>query len=145
MAKQTNSRPIIPLFNGMKIFGNPDSFRIYELLLNTPAKIDAFLGLTAGTTLYGADPSGGSLIPISGQWLDRSIPLVQAKLAAFQAQEGVVADFYQPVRDIYPADFALKKNCRFSYTDYTIGSVTQLGQSWFGLTYKLVLRQCGVP
>lgn len=139
MSQITATTPI-PLFCGQSVFGDFDSFVQPELLDQTAAGIDAFLGLENVTTSYGAD-SSGQLFAITGKFLGASSGIVEAQLAQLESFIGVVATYRRPTNDIYPSNAWHEHNCYFTANDLVFGSIQQIGVNWFGLDYSLVIRQ----
>jgi hypothetical protein len=137
---QITAQTPIPLFAGQNLFGDFDSFTQPELQNQTAAGIDAFLGLEVGSTRYGAD-SSGQLFAIKGKFLGSTSGIVEAQLAQLESFIGVVASYRRPTNDLYPSTIWEEHNCYFTAGDLVFGSITQLGVSWYGLDYSLVIRQ----
>jgi hypothetical protein len=137
---QITAQTPVPLFAGMSLFGDFDSFAQPELQHYTAAAIDEFLQLPEGTTTYGADPSG-RLFAIQGKFLGASSGIVEAQLAQLESFIGVVADYRRPTGDIYPSIIWPEHNCYFTAGDLVFGSIQQVGVSWFSLSYSLIIRQ----
>lgn len=128
----------VPLLGGQSIFGDFDSFQQPELQDQSAAGVDAFLGVEG--TRYGAD-SSGRLFAITGKFLGASSGIVEAQLAKLESFIGVVATYRRPTGDIYPSNAWHEHNCYFTADDLVFGTITQIGISWFGLDYSMVLRQ----
>jgi hypothetical protein len=130
----------VPLFSGVKLFGDYDSFAMVDLQLGTVLEIDTFLGLTPGTTKYPADV-GGNIFAMRGQWLGDSPTAVETQYMALTTFAGIAATFRRPTGGIYPGNAWREHNCYFTVSDLSVGTIQQLGINWYGMTYSLVLRQ----
>jgi hypothetical protein len=85
-----------PLYDGQPIFGGTPSFTVQPLQLGTAAAVDAWLGLTPGTTHYGAPPSGGRLWGITGALEGSSVAAVQGMSSTLLSYAGLTVTFGQP-------------------------------------------------
>jgi hypothetical protein len=138
----TSGQPVPPLFAGQPIFGDLDSFQQPSVLLNTPAEIDAFLGLSPGTTRYACDP-GGNLFPVTGTFKDYTSELVTAQLAVMQGFIGQVSTYRKLTGDIFPSQVQPEPNCYFTAGDLTSSAPAQIGYNQWGINYSLLIRKIG--
>jgi len=74
--------PAGPMLGGQMVFGDPGLFSV-GLLLGTPASIDGWLGLSPGTTVYGA--GSGRVWGVAGTLWDSSEAAVLADFAVLAA------------------------------------------------------------
>ena len=103
-----------PLFDGQPIFGDLPSLQITQLAQGRAQDVDAFLGLSPGTTQYGADPSGGKLWGISGALIAPSSAAVSALEATLLSFAGGTAAFGRPTGLRFPGDYVLEPHyCHF--------------------------------
>jgi len=89
----TGSLPAAPLLAGQAVFGLPAAFSVGQLE-SAPAAIDGWLGLTPGTTVYGA--GSGRLWGIAGSFQESSSAACSADFAALQAACGTSGAFSFP-------------------------------------------------
>jgi hypothetical protein len=99
----TGSIPAAPLFDGQALFGNTAMFSAGQLD-GKPTSVNEWLGLTPGTTRYGA--GSGQHWGIAGVFQEASAAACEADFAALQAVCGPTATFSFPTRE------------RFAYTDW---------------------------
>jgi len=108
----TGELPAAPLFNGQAVFGDPSKF-VVGGLNGTPAAVDGWLGLTPGTTVYGAGT--GRLWGIAGTFGDVSSAACSADLAALQALEGPIGVFAFPTGEKFSfTAFRHRDSCRIA-------------------------------
>ncbi len=90
---QTGSINAAPLFAGRPLLGNPALFSVGQLD-GKASSVDGWLGLTPGTTQYGA--GSGRHWGIAGTFQETSSAACEADLAALQAVCGVTYPFSFP-------------------------------------------------
>jgi len=91
--------PAVPLFDGQGVFGSIPAFSV-GLLHGKPADFDGWLGLTPGTTVYGAGP--GRVWGVAGTFAESTSAACTADLAALEAVAGPSADFWFPSGEKFP-------------------------------------------
>ena len=143
MSNPNNPNP--PLFDGQPIFGDLPSFATQLLIQGRPVDVDNWLGLTPGTTLYGADLSGGQLYGVTGAFIASSVPAVEALQAKIQSYAGLSCLYGYPMALKWPDNWLFWPNCYFELAEYvpsTAGIVAAPG-NMYSLSYKLVIRRTG--
>jgi hypothetical protein len=134
----------IPTFDGQPIFGPLANFTVAKLPFGTALEIDSFLGLTPGTTQYGADGGpGGRLWGITGQFIEATSEAVSADQATLLSFVGITARLGIPTYDVFPSDYQFVPKCYFVATDYApsgAGIVSAPGGT-YSLSYSLVIRE----
>jgi len=131
-----------PLFNGQSIFGADGSFTFTELAQRRALDVDIFLGLTHGTTAYGADPSGGRLFGITGALVATSADAVAALEATLLSFAGQVSAFGMPTHLPFPGNYFFWNACYFVATEFIpapAGAVSIGGGMW-SLSYSMIVR-----
>jgi hypothetical protein len=133
-------RVVRPSFAGSRLFGDLDSFAVYELR-GTALSADEWLGLTPGTNLYDA-ASGGALLGVTGRFLGETTELVNAGPTELLASAGLCSRFCFPLAWPWPHNGYCVSSAYFQSADYVPdphGIVTYRG-SMFSLSYWLVVR-----
>jgi hypothetical protein len=128
-----------PTFNGQAVLGDPSALTASAITGSPPSVIDAFLGLSPGTTVYGAPVGGGGLVGITGVFHGTSRPALNAAYERLTALAGIRAPFEVPGgvsgtggREFYPL-------CYFGPGDIVPGTPTGAGSA-YQLPFALVLR-----
>ena len=132
-----NVQPIdTPTFDGQQIFGDLPSFEVEQLVHGRPLDVDLFLGFTPGTTLHGADPSGGRLFGIIGALIAPSPAAVAALRAAILSFAEITATFGTPTGLPFPGDFQQWPSCYFVPAESvpSAGGITSIDGSMYSLT-----------
>ena len=132
---------LFPRFDGQKIFGVSDHFT-FRILRGDSLSIDLFLGLTGGTTKYGADPSGGLAFGVTGKFLGATTVAVQVLQAQLLSYAGIVATLGVPWPERFPANFRFWPNCYFVASEYVpdVAGIVASPGNQYALSYKLVIR-----
>src|SRR5271165_3061844 len=105
---------IAPYYAGQQPFGDVAYF-VWNQLDGTGA-IDAWLGLTPGTTVYNNCLTFG----LSGQFLD-TLPNVLAQQATLRGFANMVSPLGLPTQDHFPANFRWWPNVRLLSTEMQFG------------------------
>jgi hypothetical protein len=132
-----------PMFDGQPVFGT-GAVTVTELGPQPPATaaaIDAFLGLAAGTTKYGA--GSGRLWGIKGSLVGSSPGAVGALEATLLSFAGRTAKLGIPTVQTYPSDYWFRPNCYFTSGDYAPSSagIVAIGGGQYSLSYAIVVRE----
>ncbi|MHB8397360.1 MAG: hypothetical protein ACYDCI_00275 [Candidatus Limnocylindrales bacterium] len=135
----------VPTFDGQAVFGSQAAITAQQLvpgIAGSAAAIDAFLGLTPGTTRYGAEP-GGSLWGVTGAFVASSSGAVSAIETAFVALAGITATLGLPTNQTFPSDFEYLAGCYFTGGDFAASSagIVSTGGGMYSLSYAVVFRQ----
>jgi len=133
--------PLVPLFNGQPLFGDPPSFTSAPLT-GGAAGVDEFLGFTPGTTLYSEGP-GGRGWGIAGTFRGPTAAAVTAQAATLWSSAGIRAPFGRPTGARFPGNFETWPNCEFLFTELVTNPTGVLlsAGNMYVLTYLLVIRQ----
>lgn len=133
-----------PTLDGLSLFGDPAQFTALPLA-GSAADVDAWLGLTVGTTQYGPNTSGAAFA-VSGVLLDTSSAAVladQIALTAATALRGV--DFGRPTGSPWPPVYLVHTGCWIEPGElvFSAGGITSVGNGLYQLPYRAVVRQAG--
>jgi hypothetical protein len=131
-----------PLFNGQAIFGADGSFTFTELAQRRALDVDIFLGLTHGTTAYGADPSGGRLFGITGALVAPSADGVTALEATLLSLAGPMCPFGMPTRLPFPGNYYFWGACYFVAAEFlpSPAGIASIGGGMWSLSYSMIIR-----
>jgi hypothetical protein len=131
-----------PVFNGRAIFGADANFTFTDLAQRRALDVDIFLGLTPGTTAYGADPSGGRIFGITGALVATSADAVTALAATLLSLAGPVCSFGMPTGLPFPGNYYFWGACYFVAAEFIpapAGAISIGGGMW-SLSYSMVIR-----
>jgi hypothetical protein len=123
---------------GAQVFGNTTSIAVAKAATTGSTTVDAILGQTPGTAIYGAPPEG-HLLTVTGTLTSTSITAVRAQQTALKALANVVGTFSHPSA-IEAQESETHPNCYFSASDVSFGAITQSGSN-YTCTYALAMRQ----
>jgi hypothetical protein len=132
-----------PLFDGQPIFGDLSSFAITPLIQGRAIDVDDFLGLTPGTTKYGADPSGGQLYGITGALISSSVAGVEALQAALLSYAGPCCQLGYPTGLAWPGNWQTWPTCFFEPAEFipSLSGIQPARGNQYSLSYSLVVRR----
>lgn len=142
IANNPNDNP--PLFNGQPIFGDLNTFDTQLLVKGRGLDVDNWLGLTPGTTKYGAAPSGGQLYGVTGAFIAptaAAVELLQATLLSYAGQSG---EYAYPTGLPWPGNWQFWANCYFVPAEYvpSVNGILPTIGNQYSLSYVLVVRRC---
>ena len=133
------ARRAIPNFAGRRCFGVTDAWSV-STLQPTALACDLWLGLSAGTTAYGAPPNG-RLLGVAGVFQGCSAADVSSQADGLLSLAWISSAFLMPVSARWPCNWWSASSCYFTPGDYVApaGPVAGLGSTWL-LSYWLVMR-----
>jgi hypothetical protein len=139
---QTGSYPAAPLFDGEQVFGDPASFSVGQLD-GKPSSVDGWLGLTPGTTVYGA--GHGRHWGVAGKFLGQSMIAVNTDFASLVGMAGFEAPFVFPTNETISFNaWQMRRNCRMVSTEIVADTNgPQGGGSNWSLLFWCVVRDNG--
>ncbi len=146
------SLPLVSLYCGQPIFGDPSSFvstrlqgaveatALYNSLM--PAKIDAFLNLPPGTTQFGAT-SDGCVFVCSGIFYDLSAVGVAEQQDFMISFAGIASLWLRPTGLPWPGNAEFWKNSTFRASEVVFQPITSSPGNQFTCTYNMIIRTLG--
>jgi hypothetical protein len=138
--QQVGSYPAAPLFDGEQVFGDPASFSVGQLD-GQPSSVDGWLGLTPGTTQYGA--GSGHHWGVAGKFLGQSSGAVTGDLAALQQMAGYHAPFVFPIGETISFNaWQMRCDCQIIASEVVVDQAGPQGSgnNW-SLAYWCVVRE----
>ncbi len=138
------SLPAAPLFGGTRIWGDPGSF-VVGRLNGSPAAVDFWLGLSPGTTIYGAGTGTGRIWAVAGKLVGPSPAGVLSAFATLVSFAGLNYTFIFPSGETFAySAWQARPNCRFLTTEVVTDPNGIQGQGLsYSLLYWAVVRDSG--
>lgn len=144
--------PLVPLFVGQPIFGDPAYFSSTKLATDPPgaalyasllpARIDAFLGLPTGTTQFGA-LGNGVVFAVSGQMFDLSAEGIANQQTLLLSYAGVTSLWLRPTGLAWPANAEFLKNAHFRSQEVVFSPTATSPGNQYTCTYNMIIRTLG--
>ena len=128
-------------FVGRNVFGDPGSLS-WTPLVGNPASIDAFLGNSPGTTVYGV-PASGHAVGVQGTFIAASAAGCTSQQNALTALSLQVGELVLPTADPHVGATQSFTDTYFQPAEYVASSAGILSYpgSQNSLDYKIVFRQ----
>ena len=131
--------PAVPVWNDLPVFGSGAAFSVGRLH-GSPADVNGWLGLTPGTTVYGA--GCGRLWAVAGQFAESTSAACSADLAALQAVAGPIGAFSFPTGEKFAfSAWQTRPSCRIAAGEIVADpNGVQGSGSYYTLNYWCVVR-----